>query len=143
MLPVLPEAATEAGGQDEGCGGRGEVDLSRGEGGELVACLCFGELGDRLERMVAHGVVVETGSQALDVTHERVGLDGVQGARGGASLPQHCDLGMESRIASAAEHLVQEDRELLQRQGSGSVEAPRGPPSRQSVVQTALPADER
>ena len=91
MAAVLPEAAAEAGGEDDEQARVAEVGLAAGERlGELPAGKLLESL-EQLERMVAAVVVVEPGLDAVDVDDERVRLDRVQPAarpRGSATTPR-------------------------------------------------------
>ena len=93
--------------------------------------------------MVLGSIVIEAGIDALDVSDEDVRLDGVEAPAGRARLLQRRDVFPDLDQAAAAEDLVADDAQLLDRERSNGVEGARRLPASEGGEDTVLTARER
>ena len=141
LLRVLPVRPGEPGGHDGADVRRSEVVLSAREvGGQLNRVLLLEPL-HQLEGVAPHVVVVDAGLDPVHAAHDRVGLDRVEAAPGGARALDAVEIADDRRSALAAPDLVQHERELLERHPRGAVETPRRLARRQRVVEASIAPD--
>src|SRR5919108_2685959 len=126
VLAVLPECPAEPCDENENRAGVREVRLATDEFGRQLLDLISTEQLERLERMVLGAIVVDPRGDSVDVPDEDIRLDRMQAASGRARLLQRCNPGPDLDEPVTAEHLVQDRRQLVERDSGGSIEATYG-----------------